>query len=90
MPVRRKSVELCIKRRAIEWIATEVGGVPSRAEAHFRQLGWRISASAFRQWWRNRDEILAGQGNRRRLEGAGRRPVLGEAEDSLAGLPILA
>ncbi|KAG3113919.1 hypothetical protein PI124_g12610 [Phytophthora idaei] len=45
-----------------------------------------ISESAFRQWWRNRDEILAGQGNRRRLEGADRRRVLGEAEDTLVNL----
>ncbi|GMF54621.1 unnamed protein product [Phytophthora fragariaefolia] len=86
MPARRKSVELSIKRQAIEWIASEGGGIPSRAEAHFRALGWRISAAAFRQWWHNRDQILAGQGNRRRLDGGGRRPVLGEAEDVLVNL----
>ncbi|GMF44502.1 unnamed protein product [Phytophthora fragariaefolia] len=85
MPARRKSVKLSIKRQAIEWIASEGGGVPSRAEAHFRALGWCISAAEFRQWWRNRDQILAGQGNRRRLDG-GRRPVLGEAEDVLVDL----
>ncbi|EGZ17502.1 hypothetical protein PHYSODRAFT_502988 [Phytophthora sojae] len=79
MPARRKSVELSIKRQAIEWIVSEGGGVPSRAEAHFRALGWRISAGGFRQWWHNRDQILAGQGNRRR-------PVLGEAEDVLVDL----
>ncbi|EGZ30177.1 hypothetical protein PHYSODRAFT_435629, partial [Phytophthora sojae] len=86
MPARRKSVELSIKRQAIEWIASEGGGVPSRAEAHFRASDWRISAGGFRQWWHNRDQILAGQGNRRRLDGGGRRPVLGEAEDVLVDL----
>ncbi|KAG6956311.1 hypothetical protein JG688_00011483 [Phytophthora aleatoria] len=60
MPARCKSVELSIKKRSIESIATEGGSVPPRAEAHF-----------------------PGQGNRWRLEGAGRRPVLGEAEDTL-------
>lgn len=83
MPARRKSVELSIKKQAIDWIATEGGGVPSRAEAHFRGRGWRISASSFRDWWRKREEIWAAFGSRRRLEGAGRRPVLGEAEDTL-------
>ncbi|KAF1780655.1 hypothetical protein JG687_00009103 [Phytophthora cactorum] len=60
MPARCKSVELSIKKRSIESIATEGGSVPPRAEAHF-----------------------PGQGNRWRLEGAGRRPVLGEAEGTL-------
>ncbi|KAG3112364.1 hypothetical protein PI124_g8435 [Phytophthora idaei] len=86
MPVRRKSVELSLKRQAIDWIATEGGGVPSRAEAHFRQRGWRVKAACFRRWWRQRDEILAATGSRRRLQGAGRRPVLGEAEDTLVHL----
>ncbi|KAG2922863.1 hypothetical protein PC129_g4550 [Phytophthora cactorum] len=67
MPASRKSVELSLKRQAIDWIATEGGGVPSRAEAHFY-------------------EILAATGSRRRLQGAGRRPVLGEAEDTLVDL----
>ncbi|KAG4055305.1 hypothetical protein PC123_g9608 [Phytophthora cactorum] len=62
MPASRKSVELSLKRQVIDWIATEGGGVPSRAEAHFCQRG------------------------RRRLQGAGRRPVLGEAEDTLVDL----
>ena len=83
MPARRKSVELSIKKEAIEWIATEGGGVPSRAEAHFRKKGWRISASAFRQWWRNRDQILAASGDRRRLTGGGRHPLLNELENQL-------
>ncbi|KUF76920.1 hypothetical protein AM588_10000019 [Phytophthora nicotianae] len=86
MPARRKSVELSIKKQALDWIATEGGGVPSRAEAHFRQRGWRISAACFREWWRKRDEILAAAGSRRRLEGGGRRPVLGELEDTLVDM----
>ncbi|KAG2888950.1 hypothetical protein PC115_g19907 [Phytophthora cactorum] len=86
MPARRKSVKLSLKRQAIDWIATEGGGVPSRAEAHFRQRGWRVKAACFRRWWRQRDEILAATGSRRRLQGAGRRPVLGEAEDTLVDL----
>ncbi|KAG3155388.1 hypothetical protein PI126_g9174 [Phytophthora idaei] len=49
MPARRKSVELSLKRQAIDWIATEGGGVPSRAEAHFRQRGWRVKAASWRQ-----------------------------------------
>ncbi|KAG3171876.1 hypothetical protein C6341_g10386 [Phytophthora cactorum] len=59
------------------------GGVPSRPEAPFRQRGWRVKAACFRRWWRQRDEILAATGSRRRLQRAGRRPVLGEAEDTL-------
>ncbi|ETI39625.1 hypothetical protein F443_14791 [Phytophthora nicotianae P1569] len=86
MPARRKSVELSIKKQALDWIATEGGGVPSRAEAHFRQRGWRISAACFREWWRKRDEILAAAGSRRRLEGGGRRPVFGELEDTLVDM----
>ncbi|DAZ92987.1 TPA: hypothetical protein N0F65_006342 [Lagenidium giganteum] len=86
MPARRKSVENSIKREAIEWIATEGGGVPSRAARHFRTRGWRISPSCYRQWWNHREEILASSSSRRRLEGAGRRPVLGEAEDKLVDL----
>ncbi|KAG3145173.1 hypothetical protein PI126_g13843 [Phytophthora idaei] len=77
MPARRKSVELSLKRQAIDWIATEGGGVPSRAEAHFRQRGWRVKAACFRRWWRQRDEILAATGSRRRLQGAGRHDVYG-------------
>ncbi|KAG2895595.1 hypothetical protein PC114_g15429 [Phytophthora cactorum] len=49
MPARRKSVELSLKRQAIDWIATEGGGVPSRAEAPFRQRGWRVKAACFRR-----------------------------------------
>jgi DDE superfamily endonuclease/Tc5 transposase DNA-binding domain len=86
MPARRKSVELSIKKEAIEWIATEGGGVPSRAVRHFRTRGWRISPSSYRQWWHQREQILASFGSRRRLEGAGRRPVLGEAEDRLVDM----
>ncbi|KAG3232507.1 hypothetical protein PI124_g22413 [Phytophthora idaei] len=86
MPARRKSVELSLKRQAIDWIATEGGGVPSRAEVHFRQRGWRVKAACFRRWWRQRDEILASTGSRQRLQGAGRRPVLSEAEDTLVDL----
>ncbi|KAG3011800.1 hypothetical protein PC119_g13082 [Phytophthora cactorum] len=49
MPASRKSVELSLKRQAIDWIATEGGGVPSRAEAHFCQRGWRVKAACFRR-----------------------------------------
>ncbi|KAE8891608.1 hypothetical protein PF010_g10072 [Phytophthora fragariae] len=86
MPAKRKSIEISIKQQAIEWIATEGGGVPSRAEAHFRKRGWRITASCFRQWWRDRDQILAEHGARRRIVGGGRRPLLGAVEDALIDL----
>ncbi|KAG3186853.1 hypothetical protein PC128_g12837 [Phytophthora cactorum] len=49
MPASRKSVELSLKRQVIDWIATEGGGVPSRAEAHFCQRGWRVKAASRRK-----------------------------------------
>ncbi|ETP14939.1 hypothetical protein F441_10187, partial [Phytophthora nicotianae CJ01A1] len=40
----------------------------------------------FREWWGKRDEILAAAGSRRRLEGGGRRPVLGELVNTLVDM----
>ncbi|ETI30203.1 hypothetical protein F443_22678 [Phytophthora nicotianae P1569] len=57
MPAQRKSLEISLKQQAIDWIESEGGGIPSRAEPHFRQLGWRVSASAYHKWWRDWDQI---------------------------------
>ncbi|ETP46621.1 hypothetical protein F442_07152, partial [Phytophthora nicotianae P10297] len=72
--------------QAIEWVATEGGEVPSRAVAHFRQREWRITASCFRLWRRDREQIMAEHGARRRIVGGGRRPLLGAVEDALVDL----
>ncbi|ETO68144.1 hypothetical protein F444_15001, partial [Phytophthora nicotianae P1976] len=86
MPAQRKSVEISLKQQAIDWIESKGGGIPSRAEPHFRQLGWRVSASAYRKWWRDRDQIRTESVARFRLFGGGRKPLLGVVEDELVDL----
>ncbi|ETL45296.1 hypothetical protein L916_04585, partial [Phytophthora nicotianae] len=42
----RKPVEISLKQQAIDWIESEGGGIPSRAEPHFRQLGRSVIQQA--------------------------------------------
>ncbi|CAI5720853.1 unnamed protein product [Hyaloperonospora brassicae] len=69
-----------MKKEAIEWIMGPGNGIPSRAEKHF---GWDVSASSFRKWWKNRDNILKDLGRKKRIRGGGRKPYLEDSEEKL-------
>ncbi|KAG4045307.1 hypothetical protein PC123_g19282 [Phytophthora cactorum] len=76
MPGQRVAFNIAKKKEAIIWIRVHDGGVASRAEAHFRAKGWRVSAATLRERWRNRDAIEDTHGHRKRLDGARRKPLL--------------
>jgi hypothetical protein len=88
MPGHRSAIDIATKKEAIAWIATHGGGVPSRAERHFRKKGWDISAATFRSWWKKRHELEDAPGHRKRLPGAGRKPLLASVEETLFDLII--
>ena len=88
MPGQRVAFDISKKKEAIAWIRGQGGGVPSRAESHFRARGWRVSAATLRKWWRNRDAIEESPGHRKRLDGAGRKPLLAQVEGILFDLLI--
>ncbi|ETP02914.1 hypothetical protein F441_20094 [Phytophthora nicotianae CJ01A1] len=71
MPTQRKLVEISLKQQGIDWVESEGGRVHSRAEPHFCQVGWRVSAAAYRKWWRDRARIRAEPVARFRLIGGG-------------------
>ncbi|KAE9157596.1 hypothetical protein PF004_g32161, partial [Phytophthora fragariae] len=81
--MKRKSIPLSMKKEAIQWIMGPGKGVPSRAEKHFGELNWDVSASSFRKWWKNRDKILGDSGSKKRISGGGRKPYLEDSEEKL-------
>lgn len=83
MSRKRTPIELWKKQEVIKWIDTEGGGVPTRAVKHFRTQGWDLDPGTVRAWWRNREEIEAAEPTQKRLKGGGRKPILGELEDTL-------
>lgn len=82
-PLKRKSIPLSMKKEAIEWILGPGKGVPSRAEKHFTALGWDVTASSFRKWWKNREKILGDASHKKRITGGGRKPYLEHTEEKL-------
>ncbi|KAG3119364.1 hypothetical protein PI124_g2490 [Phytophthora idaei] len=88
MPGQRVAFDIAKKKEAIIWIRVHGGGVASRAEAHFRAKGWRVSAAMLRKWWRNRNAIEDTPGHRKRLDGAGQKPPLVHVEGILFDLVI--
>ena len=83
MSRKRSPIELSKKQEVIEWIANEGHGVATRAVKHFRGLGWDLDPETVRAWWRKREQIQDAAPSQKRLKGAGRKPVLGDLEDSL-------
>eukprot|EP00644_Phytophthora_capsici_P002192 jgi/Phyca11/114952/e_gw1.27.538.1 len=73
MTSRRNSISIWKKKEVIDWINTTGEGVPSRAAAHFRSLGWNFDPATARRWWRQRDEIWAAKPTQMRLAGGGRK-----------------
>jgi hypothetical protein len=81
--IKRKSIPLSQKKEAIEWIMGPGKGVPSRAEKHFSELNWDVSASSFRKWWKNRDKIMNDTSTKKRITGGGRKPYLEDSEEKI-------
>lgn len=73
MAVKRQSIDIQKKQEVIAWIASEGGGVASRAAQHFKELGWTLDPGVFRRWWRQKDEIMAQDATKKRVKGGGRK-----------------
>ena len=82
---KRKSISIDDKILAIDWIEKHGDGKASRAERYFKSLGWEISSSTFRKWWRDRESIRSNKGRKARKLGGGRKPSLGYIEEIVAG-----
>lgn len=82
----RAGIPVHQKQELIKWIEEHGDGVPSRAAKHFVALGWRIDARMCRRYWNQREEIEAMDGSAYRVQGAGRKPILGGFENELLDL----
>ncbi|EGZ24817.1 hypothetical protein PHYSODRAFT_436394, partial [Phytophthora sojae] len=89
MTPKRNSISNWKKQEVINWINTVGEGVPSRASAHFRSLGWDFDPATARRWWRQREEILTAPPTRSRVPGGGCKPALGHLEDLLLEAIVL-
>lgn len=84
MPTTRVPKTVTENLAVIAWIEEHGQGIPTRAPKHFHdELGWKISGSQVRQWWKRRAILRATESQRRRVSGGGSKSVLRELEDNL-------
>lgn len=76
----RRKFDMSFKREVIEYMAK--GGTAYQAAKHFSTKNkTHYDPSNFTRWYNNRDAIFDQPASKSRVEGAGRKPLLGELED---------
>lgn len=78
----RRKFDLAFKREVIEYMAK--GSTAYQAIKHFSARNkTTYDSSNFQRWFNNRDTIVSQAPSRNRVEGGGRKPLLGDMEEIL-------